>query len=438
MKKLNSIPKIAIVGRPNVGKSSIYNRIIGKRESIINPTPGVTRNRHYHNVNYNNYNFTIIDTGGITEDINEDDFSNIVRIQTEIAIEEADLILLVVESQLTKDDYIIGDILRKYVEKLILLVNKCDNINLEYNSVEAYKLNIGKPIPISASHGTNFDALMDNIILKIPMVNNINENKQLVNIAIVGKPNVGKSTLINKIIGWERSLVSDIPGTTRDSISVVVKYKNYNINFIDTAGIRKKTKVIDSIEYYSVNRAIKSIEKSDIAIHLIDSCDNITEQDKKIIAVAVNRGKTLIIAVNKWDVLDKNASFPKYVDYLRFRFAISKFIPVINISAKTGANINKLLDKTINIYNEASRRISTSELNSLLEKAQHKYIPSTKRGRLKIYYGTQITSSPPKFLLFINRKDLFTKNYKDYLINQIRQEFSFSGVPILIYTKKHR
>ncbi len=435
---MNGLPKIAIVGRPNVGKSSIYNRIIGKRESIIDPTPGVTRNRHYHLAQYNSKNFLIIDTGGITIEVEEDDFATAIKIQSEIAIAEADLILFVVDvAGFTADDHMISEILRKSGKEVILLVNKCDNMKLEYSSVDAYELNLGEPLAISASHGINFDVLLDEITFRIPEVKLEEEGEQKINVVLVGRPNVGKSTLLNKFVGWERSMVSEIPGTTRDAIQESFSYKDYQINFLDTAGIRRKGKVHDNVEYYSVNRAVKSIEKSDVAIHLIDSLDNISDQDKKIINIAVTRGKAIIMAVNKWDLLTEEADFKKYVDYLRFRFAVGNYIPIINISAKTGKKVNKLLDMVIDLYKQHNLRIDTNILNDLLQKAQEKYLPSTRKGRLKIYYGTQISASPPKFLLFVNRKDLFTKNYQTYLTNQFRQTFGFEGVPIFIYTRKH-
>jgi len=433
-----NIPKVAIVGRPNVGKSSIYNRIIGRRESIIDATPGVTRNRHYHLVQTKSYNFYLTDTGGITIEEN-DQFADAIKIQSEIAITEADLILFVIEvSCLTEDDYTIAELLRKSDKPILLIVNKCDNVNLEYNSVTGYELNLGKPIPISAIHGIHIHNLLDTICNHIPKAEITEEVSNKIRVSIVGRPNVGKSSLLNKILNEERSLVTDIPGTTRDSIMETKEFMNYQLEFLDTAGLRRKSRVTDDVEYYSVNRAIKSIERSDVAVHLIDSLDHLTDQDKKIIGVAINRGKAVIIGVNKWDLLEESTDFKVYLDRLRFRFAIAAHVPVINLSALTGMQVDKLLKMVIDIYKQFNYRIETKELNDLLNMAQQRYTPSGKRGKLKIYYGTQISTAPPKFLLFVNRKDLLTKNYTSYLTGQIRNIFGFEGVPIFIYTRNHR
>ncbi len=430
------LPKVAIVGRPNVGKSSIYNRIIRKRESIIDPTPGVTRDRHYHPVQFMEYNFLLIDTGGITLD-EGDSFSELIKIQSEIAITEADLILFVVEvSGMTEDDYKIADLLRKSGKELLLIVNKCDNLKLEQASVNAYEVQLGAPFPISASHGLHFHDLLEKICEKIPSVSFEKESQKIIQVAIVGKPNVGKSTLLNQILGEERSLVSDIPGTTRDTIQETVQFLNYEFQFLDTAGMRRKSKVTEDVEYYSVNRAVKSIEKSDIVIHLIDSVENISEQDKKIMGIAMDRGRGIIIALNKWDLMDQDRDFKEYTEYVRFKFAAASYIPVTSISAETGLRVKKLLKMIIEIYKEYSFRIGTNEFNELLQMAQQRYVPPSRKGRLKIYYGTQISTSPPKFLLFVNNKDLVTKNYRNYLSNQLRTAFGFHGVPIFIYTRK--
>lgn len=435
--KKDHLPKVAIVGKPNVGKSSIYNRIIGKRESIIDPTPGVTRDRQYHLVDFNNQNFLLIDTGGITMD-DEDSFAKIIKLQSEIAIAEADLILFVVEVKaLTEDDYIVAEMLRKSDKEILLVVNKCDNVQLEQSVSETYQLGLGEPQVVSAIHGKFFHDLQLEICERIPKAH-VDEDKTVkdIKVAIIGKPNVGKSSLLNKLIGEERSLVSDIPGTTRDAIQEEIDYMGFQFKFLDTAGMRRKAKVTEDIEYYSVNRAVKSIEEADVVIHLIDSLEHISEQDKKIMGIAMDRGKGIIIAVNKWDLIEDEANFREYMDKIRFKFAVAKYVPVMSISAKTGLRVKKLLKEVIEIYKQYSMRIDTNELNEVLIRAQQRYAPPSRKGRLKIYYGTQVAASPPKFLLFINRRELMTKNYKDYLTNQLRAAFGFEGVPIFIFTKK--
>ncbi len=434
--KINELPKVAIVGRPNVGKSSIYNRIIGKRESIIDPTPGVTRDRHYRLVEVGDHHFLLVDTGGITYD-NEDVFADSIKLQSEIAISEADLILFIVEmSGFTEDDYSIAETLRKSGKDVILVVNKCDNPVHEQVALQGYELGLGTPFPLSAMHGSNFYELLDTICQKIPAMEYSEEERNIIRVSIVGRPNVGKSSLLNRILNEERSLVSDIPGTTRDPIKGTLTYSGFELQFMDTAGMRRKSRVHNDVEYYSVNRAVKSIEESDLIIMLIDSAESITEQDKKIVGLAIDRGRAVIIAVNKWDLIDSSVKYTEYVDYIRFKFSVANYMPVMSISALTGLRVSKLIQKIIEIYEQYTFRVDTNELNDLLQKAQEKYIPSTKKGRLKIYYGTQIKNSPPRFLLFINRPELMTKNYKDYITNQLRNTFHFNGVPIFIYTRK--
>ena len=451
--KKKKLMNVSIVGRPNVGKSSLFNAIVKKRQAIVDPTPGVTRDRISSEIKYDNHHFQIIDTGGITnEDI--DEFTELIKIETMKAIEESDLLIFMIEyPELLKEDYEIADMIRKSGKNTILVVNKMDRARDDDDFIYAWELSLGEPIPVSVIHKRNLLSIYEKIIEFIDITPAIapeqeeNTDKQdkdtssNIKIAIVGKPNVGKSSLLNILLGKQRALVSDHPGTTRDSISEIVKYNDINLEFIDTAGIRRKNKVTEDLEFYSVRRSIESIKDADVVLHLIDSIENISQHDKKIASVAANRNKCMIMLVNKWDLVEEQDedAFKEYEEWIRFRFSIIDHVPIIPISCVTSKGIKNIRKRILEAYESYSKKIETSKINSFVEMAANKYIPSNRKGLLKIKYVTQIGTKPPAFLFFVNRPQLFTENYKRYLINEMREYFDITSSPILIKvrSKKH-
>lgn len=445
----NKLPKVAIIGRPNVGKSTLFNRLVRFKSSIVFPTPGITRDRLDKVINYDDFKFVLIDTGGITIE-DEDDFKAHIRKHGEVAFNEADVIIFLVDIDgITSDDIYIAEKLRKINKPILLVVNKIDNEKRLKFVSEFFELGFGDPIPISAEHGRNIYDLIeeiknkmldkyDNNILQIDKEEETEINS--IKVSIIGKPNSGKSSLLNKILGYERSIVTDVPGTTRDSIEESMIYQGKKMVFIDTAGIRRKAKIPGkNIEYISVKRAINSVKRSDVVLLLIDSTENITQQDKKIASIAVSNGKALILVINKWDLAIKdNLDIEKYKEWIKFRFAVASHVPIINISAITGMKIKKLLKLITVIHNEYSKRIETSNINIWISKVTDSYSPSSKKGVLKIYYGTQVSAAPPKFIFFINNSKLITDSYERYLINNLREAFGFSGVPLILRFKNHK
>ncbi len=434
----NKVPIVTIIGRPNVGKSTLFNRLIGKKKAIIDPTPGVTRDFLTEDVIINDKRIKLIDTGGLTDFENE--IEKIVQQKTNEAIIEADLIIFLVEynnSLPIEKEY--AKYLREKNKEVILVVNKCDTIDKDNLIFDFYQYGINNIITISATHNRNIDILKEKIsnLLKTGEIENFQQqnknNNNLIKIAIIGKPNVGKSSLLNKITKKERSIVSEIPGTTRDIIDEKFYFNDREFIIIDTAGIRKKTKIKENIEYYSVNRAIKAIEQADVTLLIIDAEENISEQDKKIADQIVKNGKGVIVVFNKWDKQEQSKeNFNKKINYFRFKFPMLFYAPIIPASAKTGFGINNIIKKVIFVYNEMNKRIPTSELNKFIEKCIKKYTPSSKEGNLKIYYATQTSNNPVEFVFFINKKKLLTENYKQYIINKFRETFGFEGVPIKI------
>lgn len=443
MDSKNNIPKIAIIGRPNVGKSTLFNRLARTKHSIVYSSPGVTRDRIDRTIEHDDFKFILIDTGGITED-DEDDFKAHIRRQGEVAFNEADVIIFLVDIDgITSDDEYIADKLRRIDKPVVLVVNKVDNEKRMNYISEFYELGYDEVIPVSAEHGKNIWELMDAVKNKLPDDKKVifiedEKNPNEIKISIIGKPNSGKSSLLNKILGYERSIVTDVPGTTRDAIEERVQYGDKELVLVDTAGIRRKSKIeTKGIEYASIQRSINSVKKSDIVLLLIDSIENITQQDKKIANIATSNGKSLILVINKWDLIDKEEkTFKEYKDWVRFRFSVASYVPIINISAKTGFGLKKLF-KLIDIINsEYRKRIDTSTINKWLEIVTENYSISGKKGTLNIYYGTQVSSSPPNFVFFVNRSDIITKSYEKYLINNLREAFGFSGVPLRINFRK--
>ncbi|MCS7228418.1 MAG: ribosome biogenesis GTPase Der [Candidatus Kryptonium sp.] len=431
---------VAIVGRPNVGKSTLFNRIIGERDAIVDPKSGVTRDRHYGTAEWNGKKFTIIDTGGYVPD-SDDIFESAIREQVQIAIDEADVIIFLVDalSGVTPIDIEIAKILRQTKKKVILAVNKIDNEKLEILSSQFYELGLGDPFPISAMHGRKVGDFLDEVVKDFVESNGQEEeNKNQIKVAIVGQPNVGKSSFVNAVIGENRIIVTDIPGTTRDSIDTAFKYNDSEFILIDTAGLRKKSKIKESIEFYSAIRALKAIERCDVAVVMLDATCGLERQDLRIIGEAAELKKGIIIAVNKWDLVEKNSNTAlEYEHALRERLKVFDYVPIIFISAKTKQRIFKVLDLAKIVYEERNKRIKTSELNKVLFPIVKETPPPAVSGKeIKIKYVTQVKTSPPVFAFFANFPDDIPEHYKRFLENKIRQHFGFVGVPLTIVFKK--
>lgn len=428
-----SRPVVAIVGRPNVGKSTLFNKIAGKRISIVEDKPGVTRDRIYAEGEWLNKYFTLIDTGGIEPD-SKDIILSQMRKQAEIAIETGDVILFVVDGieGLTATDKEVADMLRKTKKEVILVCNKIDTPKTPDTIYEFYELGLGSPVVVSAGQGLGLGDLLDEVIANFPEDKDTEYNEDVIKVAVIGKPNAGKSSLINKVLGEERVIVSDIPGTTRDAIDTPFEIGDDKYVFIDTAGMRKRKKIDESIEKYSVIRSLTAIERSDVCIIVIDASEGVTEQDTKIAGYAHDNGKACIIVVNKWDVVEKeDKTYLKFEEEIRNTLSFMTYAPIIMISAKTGKRVNKIFDLIKTVSNNHSMRITTGVLNDIIgEAVLMNQPPSDKGRRLKIFYGTQVGVKPPKFVIFINDKELMHFSYARYLENQIRQSFGFEGTPI--------
>lgn len=430
---------VCIVGRPNVGKSTLFNRIVGKRIAITEDTPGVTRDRIYAEGEWLGKYFTVIDTGGLEPDSEEIIMTNIRR-QVEIAIDTADVILFVVDGLqgLNPTDKEIGNILRRSGKKVVLACNKIDTPKTPQEIYEFYELGLGEPIAVSAEQGLGIGDLLDEIVKNFPDDIDTDYDDDIIKVSFIGKPNVGKSSLINKILGEDRVIVTDIPGTTRDAIDTYFNYKDERYVFIDTAGLRRKRSIYENIERYSVVRTLAAIDRSDICVLVIDATEGVTEQDSKIAGYAHDSGKGIIIAVNKWDLIKKDTN--TYLEFERDIRRVLGFInyaPIIFISALTGQRVRRLLELINIVNNNYSLRISTGVLNDIINEAVLMNQPSSDKGRrLKIYYGTQVSVRPPKFVIFVNDRDLMHFSYERYLENQIRNHFGFSGVPILFEFKQ--
>ncbi len=427
-------PVVAVVGRPNVGKSTLFNKICGKRLSIVDDTPGVTRDRIYGTAEWNNRSFMLIDTGGIEPDAGDVILSEMRR-QANLAIDMANVIIFVVDlkSGVTASDYEVASILQKSGKPVVLCVNKCDAIGdtpLEF--YEFYNLGIGDPIAVSSVHGHGTGDLLDAVFQHLPISDEEDEESDIIEVAVIGKPNAGKSSLVNKISGEERSIVSDIAGTTRDAIDTMVENKHGKFNFIDTAGLRRKSKVDDQIEKYSVLRAQMAIDRAQVCVIMIDGVEGFTEQDSKVAGLALEQGKACIIAVNKWDIVEKSGdTMDKYRKKLMQDFSFMSFAPIIFISAKTGQRLDRLFELIKYVHTQNSMRISTGMLNDILAEATARTQPPTDKGkRLKIYYMTQASTCPPTFVCFCNRAELFHFSYQRYLENQIRSTFGLEGTPV--------
>ncbi len=439
-----SKPIVAIVGRPNVGKSTLFNRIAEERISIVEDTPGVTRDRIYTDAEWLNYQFTLIDTGGL-EPESDDIILKQMYAQAEIAIETADVIIFVVDvkSGVTDADMQVANILRKKSDKpIILAVNKVDDLRKYGMDIyEFYQLGLGEPFGVSAGQAIGLGDLLDEVVKNFPSDLEENEEDDTIKVAIVGKPNVGKSSLVNKILGEERVIVSDIAGTTRDAIDSHYEKDGQKYIFIDTAGMRRKSKIKENIEKYSIIRAVSAVERADVCLLMINATEGITDQDTKIAGIAHEAGKPTIIVVNKWDLIEKdNKTMNKFIKEIDTEFKYMSYAPKMFISAMTGQRVQKLFE-TINYCSQNStRRVSTGVLNDVLIEAMALNQPPTDKGKaLKIYYITQVSVKPPTFILFVNEPSLLHFSYKRYIENQLRDAFGFSGTPIhFIVRKKER
>ncbi|MBR6572511.1 MAG: ribosome biogenesis GTPase Der [Clostridia bacterium] len=427
-------PVIAVVGRPNVGKSTLFNKLIGKRVSIVDDTPGVTRDRIYGDTEWGGRKIMLVDTGGI-EHGTDDVILSGMRSQAQLAISMASAVIFVVDvkSGVTAADSEVAAMLQKSGKPVVVCVNKCDSIgDLPLEFYEFYNLGLGDPVAVSSVHGHGTGDLLDEVLKYLPKEEETAEDEEVINVAVIGKPNAGKSSLINAISGEERSIVSDIAGTTRDAIDTFIENKFGKFNFTDTAGLRRKSKVEEKIEKYSVLRAQMAIERSDVCVIMLDGVDGFTEQDSKVAGLALEQGKACIIAVNKWDIVDKNATtMDSYRKKLMKDFSFMPFAPIIFISAKTGQRIDRLFELIKFVNEQNTMRISTGKLNDILADATARVQPPSDKGkRLKIYYMTQASTKPPTFVCFCNRADLFHFSYQRYLENQIRSTFGLEGTPI--------
>ena len=432
-------PVAAIVGRPNVGKSTLFNKIAGRRISIVEDTPGVTRDRIYIEAEWLDNKFTLIDTGGI-EPFSEDIILVQMRRQAEIAIEMADVIIFLVDGQegITPADREVAIILRKSKKKIILVVNKIDAPKYKDNVYEFYNLGLGEPIGISAAQQLGIGDMLEEIIAGFPEQEEDDYDEFTTKVAIVGKPNVGKSSLVNKIIGEERVIVSDISGTTRDAIDTPFTLGEDKYVFIDTAGMRKRKKIFENIEHYSVVRALTAIERSDVCLILIDAEEGVTEQDTKIAGFVNEQGRAAIIVVNKWDLVEKDEkSMNKFIEGIRRDLPFMAYAPTIFISALTGQRVPKLFELIKYVSNQHALRISTGMVNDIINEAVLMNHPAISGGRrLKILYTTQVSVKPPTFALFVNDPDILHFSYQRYLENQLRKAFGFEGTPIRFLIRK--
>ena len=436
-----SKPIVAIVGRPNVGKSTLFNKLIGERRSIVEDTPGVTRDRIYAEAEWNERRFVLIDTGGI-EPKSDDTILKQMRIQAEIAVSTADVIVFLcdVRAGLLADDRDIAVMLKKSGKPIIVCVNKVDKVgDLPYEFYEFYELGFERdPIAISSLHGTGSGDLLDAIVEECSFDEVEEVEEGIINVAVIGKPNAGKSSIINRMCGEERVIVSDIAGTTRDATDTRVENAHGVFNFIDTAGIRRKSKVEDRIEKFSVLRANMAVERADVCLIMIDAKDGVTEQDEKIAGIAHEAGKACIIVINKWDAIEKdNSTVNTYNNDIKTALAYMPYAPIIYVSALTGQRVANIYEMIVSVYAEARKRITTGMLNDLLNDAMTRVQPPSDKGkRLKIYYVTQTSVAPPTFVVFCNSEELFHFSYRRYIENCLRDAFGFAGTPIKLIVRQ--
>ena len=437
-----SKPVVAIVGRPNVGKSTLFNALAGEKIAIVKDTPGVTRDRIYAEVNWLDKEFTLIDTGGI-EPESRDVILSQMREQAQIAIDTADVILFMtdVKQGLVDADSKVADMLRRSHKPVILVVNKVDNFQKMMPDVyEFYNLGIGDPIPISASERIGIGDMLDKVLEHFPVRSGTEEEDERPRIAIVGKPNVGKSSIINKLIGEDRVIVSDIAGTTRDAIDTDIVHNGREYVFIDTAGLRRKNKIKEELERYSIIRTVTAVERADVVLIVIDAVEGVTEQDAKIAGIAHDRGKGVIIVVNKWDAIEKNDKTVKeYEQKIRMVLSFMPYAEIMYVSAKTGQRLPKLFDMIDMVIENQTLRIATGVLNEIMTEAVALQQPPSDKGkRLKLYYITQVAVKPPTFVIFVNDKELMHFSYTRYLENRIREAFGFKGTSLKFFIRERK
>ena len=428
------MPTVALVGRPNVGKSTLFNKLAGRTISIIEDTPGVTRDRIYSEIEYNGYHFNLIDTGDI--DVSKEVFNDEIKVQVEIAIDEADTIIFLVDGKegLTKNDFVVRDMLMKSGKNVVVAINKTDNKESETHKYDFYELGFSDYVEISGEHSRGISELMDLVCKDFPKDIDKEEDTRL-KFSIIGRPNVGKSSLVNALLGEERAIVSDVAGTTRDSTDSVFKYNSEEYVVIDTAGMRKRGKVYENIEKYSLLRSLKAIDRSDICLLVIDSTTGIIEYDKHIVGMALEKGKGLIIVVNKWDVPNE-LSINDYTKLIRAEFQFLSYVPIVFLSAKTKSRLSTLIPEIIKVSENINREINTSLLNNVIRDAYSLTPPPSYKGkRLKIYFVNQDGVKPPKFVFHVNSKNLVHFSYYRYLENKIRESFELTGTPIILKFK---
>ena len=433
-------PTVAIIGKPNVGKSTFFNYIVGSRISIVEDTPGVTRDRVYAETNWRGRNFTVVDTAGI-EPESDDTIISQMREQAKIAIDIADVILFLtdVKQGVTAADQEIAIMLKKSKKPVVLVCNKADNMSRDRNEIyEFYNLGMGEPYPVSAANALGIGDVLDALYENFPEKNDDEDDDGRIKVAVIGKPNVGKSSLINKILGENRTIVSNIAGTTRDAIDTEYENEYGKYVLIDTAGIRRKSKVSESIEKFSIMRTLLAIERADVCLMMIDANEGVTDQDAKIAGEAHEAGKGIIIVVNKWDEYEKETgTLEKYKKDIYAKLSYLSYAPVIFISAKTGQRVDKLFNMINNVAEQNAMRVSTATLNQVINEAIAIVQPPTDKGkRLKILYGTQVSTKPPTFVIFVNNKELFHFSYERYLVNNIRKEFGLEGTPVRVIVRE--
>jgi len=430
---------VAIVGRPNVGKSTLFNRIVGGRVAIVEGVPGVTRDRLYQDAEWNNRWFTLVDTGGLDYQ-DEGVIISHIRKQAELAIEEADLVLFVVDARagLTGTDEDVAKVLRRSEKPVILVANKVENFDKAHELYELYRLGLGDPIPVSAVEGLNTGDLLDRVVQELPSTEEEKIEDDVIKIAVIGRPNVGKSSLVNALLGEERVIVSNIPGTTRDAIDSYIVRGDKKYSIIDTAGIRRRSKIDLSTERYSVIRSLRAIDRCDIVLMLIDAVEQLTDQDKRIAGYAHEKGRASILVVNKWDLVEKDdRTANRYIENLRDRLGFMQYAPVLFISALTHQRVHRVLELVDYVSEQQNMRIATTDLNQLLRDAiLHNATPQDKGRHLKIFYATQAAVRPPTIILFVNDPELMHFSYLRYLENQLRSAYGFEGTPIKLVMRK--
>lgn len=432
-------PIVAIVGRPNVGKSTLFNRLVGERKSIVEDTPGVTRDRIYAQAEWLSYQYTLIDTGGLDPE-SDDIMLRQIYSQAETAIETADVILFIVDIKtgVLEADMNVANVLRRTHKPVLLVVNKVDVMHRENLEIyEFFSLGLGDPIPVSAGQALGLGDMLDVLVSHFPNADTEPEEDEEIKVAIIGKPNVGKSSIVNRILGEERVIVSDIPGTTRDAIDTMFEKDGQKYMFIDTAGIRRKNKIRENIERYSIVRAVAAVERADVCVLVLTAEEDISEQDTKIAGIAHERGKGVVVVVNKWDAVEKDdKTMSKYLKNIEESFSYMPYAPKMFISALTGQRVKNLFSTIQAVYQNAALRVSTGVLNEVLIEALAMNQPPAVKGRpLRIYYITQVSVKPPTFILFVNDKELLHFSYKRYIENQLRQAFGFKGTPIHFITR---